>query len=423
MLIYRILMAIAAPFLIGLTLVQRLRGRVRPGAVWQRLGWVDRPATGSRFWLHGASNGELTSAFGVIQRLILARPGVQVLITANTGTAVAMVRGWHLPGVHAALSPLDSLGAAGRVLRRWRPAALIVVENELWPARLDAARRAGVPVALIGARMSERSAAGWARIAPGLMRRGLGGLAFVSAQDGGSAARLQALGLPSGLLVPTVMLKAQVVAAVAQPAPPPVPRERVLLAASTHAGEEAMILAAFAAARAQFDLLILAPRHPRRSSEVAGLITAAGLQFGRRSGGAMPSADAPVFLADTMGEMALWYGMAGATVIGGSFVPLGGHSPYEPCAHGSAILHGPHMQNFTDAADALARGAGALAVTGSGLGAALAGLNGTAQAALVARARLALPADAAFEALIERVLALMPANGAAGSSDGLADRG
>lgn len=408
MLIYRTVMAFAAPWLIGLTLWQRLRGRVGKGAVLQRLGFVPHRPAGIGLWLHGASNGELTSAAWVVRRLLAARPGLAVLVTANTGTAVDMVRSWALPGVQAALSPVDSLGAARRVLRRWRPEALIVVENELWPGRLAAARSAGVPVALIGARMSERSATGWARLAPGLMGRGLQGLAFASAQDAGSAARLRSLGLPADRVAAEVMLKAQVAAVAKVTVAGPVPRDRILLAASTHPGEEALMLAAFAAARGQFDLLILAPRHPRRSAEVAGLIAAAGLPFLRRSDGAVPAAAVPVFLADTMGEMARWYAMAGVTVIGGSFVPLGGHSPYEPAAQGSAIVHGPFMQNFTEAAAALASQAAALAVTKAGLPETLARLDAAAQAGLAARARAALPADAAAEALVDRLLALLP---------------
>jgi len=190
----------------------------------------------------------------------------------------------------------------------------------------------------------------------------------------------------------------------------PLARDRVLLAASTHPGEEALILAAFAQARRQFDLLILAPRHPRRRGEVADSIRASGLNWDQRSlQDAMPRAEVPVFLADSMGEMALWYAMAGVTVIGGSFVPVGGHTPYEPAAHGSAIVHGPHMENFRDSAAALQASGGAVAVTAAGLGAALAGLDAGRQGALAQAARLALAAEPAAEFLLERLLTLLPA--------------
>ena len=406
MLIYRAVMGVVGLAAMGLTAVQRLRGRVGPRALSQRLGLVMR-ASGPVVWLHGASNGELTSARPVVERLLAARPGLLLRVTANTGTAVAMVQDWGLPGVTAGLAPLDTFGAAARVLRRWRPGLLIVVEGEIWPARLAAARKAGVPVALIGARLSARSAAQWARFAPGLMRRSLAGLTFASAQDAGSAARLIALGLPEAAIGPQVMLKAAVRGKDAVAIVAPAPRDRVLLAASTHPGEEAMILAAFKGARTGFDLLILAPRHPRRSAEVAALIRASGLPFGVRSAGAEPQAGIPVYLADTMGEMGQWYGMAGVTVIGGSFGPLGGHTPFEPAAQGSAILHGPHMENFAEAAASLALADGAVAVAPDGLQGALAGMDGARQAALAAAARGALGAGEVGD-LVADLLRLIP---------------
>ncbi|MGL6209509.1 MAG: 3-deoxy-D-manno-octulosonic acid transferase [Paracoccaceae bacterium] len=407
MLFYRVIMACLAPVFLGLTVLDRLRGRLPRGALAQRLGFVPKPGAGRTIWLHGASNGELTSARWVLERLLEANPDSQALVTANTGTAVQMVRGWGLAGITAALSPLDTLGAAGRVLRRWHPALLLIVENELWPARLTAAQAAGVPVALIGARMSEGSARRWQRFAPGLMRQGLSGLAHVSAQDAGSSARLKSLGVPQGIMGPDVMLKAHAITASTTPPDQPAARDRVLLAASTHPGEEAMILQAFQQARGQFDLLILAPRHPRRASEVAALITTMGLSFTSRSAGAMPKAGIPVFLADTMGEMALWYAMAGVTVIGGSFVPLDGHTPYEPAAHGSAIVHGPFMANFAEAVANLAEAGGAISVNRAGLGAELARLDATRQSALAEKARRVLVADQDAEALPKALLQLL----------------
>lgn len=409
--VYRLIMAMALPGLVGLTLVQRWRGRVAPGAVAERLGFGPAPGPGATLWLHGASNGELISAHWLLERVIAARPGIQVLVTVNTGTARAMVAGWEMAGVVAALAPVDAAGAAARLLRRWRPAALLVIENELWPGRLADCARLGVPVALIGARMSKRTAAGWARFAPGLMRRMLAGLSMVSAQDEGSARRLVALGLDASRLGPVVMLKSHGMAG-AVPGPAALPRDRVLLAASTHPGDEALALAAFQAARGQFDLLILAPRHPRRGGGVAALIAASGLDFTRRSDGAMPGlgpGGAPVFLADTLGEMALWYGMAGATLIGGSFAALGGHTPYEPAAAGSAILHGPDMANFAAPARALAAADAALRVEAGQLAGVLAGLDADRQHALAQAARRVLAPQGDAEALLAAVLRLLRA--------------
>lgn len=417
MAIYRLVLALALPALVLATLVGRWRGRLPPGALAERLGRVAPPPSGAgaRLWLHGASLGELTSARWIVARLLAGHPGLAVLVTANSAAGRAMVAGWGLAGVTAAFAPFDTGGAAARLLALWRPGALIVVENELWPARMAAARRQGVPVIVVGARMSARSAARWQRVGAGILRRLLGGLRFVSAQDAGTEARLVALGLPPDRIGPRLDLKAMAVAAPAGPVTaPPVARARCLLAASTHAGEEGPILDAFTAARAAgaFDLLILAPRHPDRAGEIAALITARGLPFGRRSAGAMPVAGQPVFLADTLGEMATWYGMAGATVIGGTFADRGGHTPYEPAAQGSAILHGPSIRNFEAPFRRLAAAGGAVAVEdAAALGPALVALTPQVQARLSAAAAAALaPAgDAgALIAAIVRIAGLGP---------------
>ena len=404
MLIYRGLMALALPVLLALMAFRRLRGVEPPGAVAERLGIVPQPAPGPTVWLHGASNGELTSARWVLEALRAGRPGLQVLVTANTASARAMVRAWAIPGVTAALAPLDTGGAAGRVLARWHPALLVVVEAEFWPARLDAAHGAGVPVAWIGARMSERSARRWQRWG-GLVPRLLAGVAYGSAQDAASADRLRALGLPPAAMGPVLMLKAGAVGRAPEnlPFPPPALRERTLLAASTHAGEEALVLAAFVAARAagRLDHLILAPRHPRRAPEVVAAISATGLPFVQRSAGEVPGPQTPVHLADTMGEMGNWYAMAGICVIGGSFAPHGGHTPWEPAAQGAAILHGPSTTNFAEPFAALDAAGGALVVSdAAGLEAALLALTAEDMARMAAAARSVLAEKGDTAALI-----------------------
>jgi 3-deoxy-D-manno-octulosonic-acid transferase len=187
----------------------------------------------------------------------------------------------------------------------------------------------------------------------------------------------------------------------------PFPRAATLLAASTHEGEEAVVLDAFARARAQRpDLrLILAPRHPRRRDAVEAAIRAAGLAFATRSRGAEPAADIPVYLADTLGEMDRWYAGAGMTFVGGSLVPLGGHTPFEPAAHGSAILTGPHVANAAPAYAALLAEGGALAVTDAeSLARAILRLADPAvreaQAEAAARALAPFAADAAIAAFL-----------------------
>ena len=408
MVIYRCLMALALPFVLAMIVLRRLRGAEPPAAIAERLGLLAPPQPGPTIWLHGASNGELTSARWVVEALLATVPGLQVLVTCNTASARAMVWGWNLPGVTAALAPLDTAGAAARVLARWQPQLVVMVEGEVWPARLDAARRARVPVAWIGARMSERTARRWQRLG-GFIAALLAGVAFASAQDAASATRLRALGVSPAAMAPVLMLKAGAVGRTPEtlPFPAPAARENTLLAASTHAGEEALVLAAFAAARAAGRLshLIIAPRHPRRAAEVVAAITASGLAFVQRSAGEVPGPDTPVHLADTLGEMANWYAMAGLCVIGGSFAPRGGHTPWEPAAQGAAILHGPSTTNFAEPFAALDAAGGALAVAdAAGLAAALRTLTPQDMARMAAAAREVLAEKGDTSALVAALL-------------------
>lgn len=397
MVLYRILMALALPMVL---LVLALRGPVA-----ERLGFGAAPAPGPALWLHGASNGELASARWVLRDLLAAQPGLQVLVTVNTATARAMVAGWGLPGVVAALAPLDTGGAAGRVLRRWRPRALVIIENELWPARIAAAHARGVPVLVIGARLSDRSARRWGKLR-GIMAQTLARITWVSAQDQASMDRLVALGLPVAAAGPVLALKAFGPAlALPPPFPPPALRARTVLAASTHEGEEAVMLDAFCAARAQFDHLILAPRHPRRAGEIAALITARGLAFAQRSKGQVPGPQTPVHLADTMGEMDHWYAMAGVCVIGGTFADKGGHTPWEPARHASAILHGPSVANFAAPFAALDTAGGAMAVTVDSLAQGLAQMDAARQQAMATLASATLRPEGDGGAVVAAILA------------------
>ncbi|MEO6300424.1 MAG: glycosyltransferase N-terminal domain-containing protein [Paracoccaceae bacterium] len=397
MFIYRLFMAFALPFL----LLWQLRGP--KGTLPERLGLTYPAKPGPSLWLHGASNGEITSARWLLECLITARPDLQILVTCNTPTARAMVRGWNLPGVTAAFAPIDSAFATHRVLNRWHPHALISLEGELWPSRLAACHAHNTPVILLGARMSARSFRRWNLIRP-LAAKALGTVALASAQDPASREYLSQLGLPKTAFGPDFDLKAQA-AALLPPAQFQLRETRAhwLLAASTHDGEDAAILDAFKNAP-NFTHLIIAPRHPARATAIAALVTARNLPFTRRSTGAMPSTG--VFLADTMGEMDLWYARAGACIIGGTFANKGGHSPWEPVRFGCAILHGPSTTNFAspfatlDAADA------ALPVTAQTLATALQTLDALQQNRLSDAANGCFRAKMNTDALVKQLLTI-----------------
>lgn len=338
----------------------RLTSPLAGTALRQRLVLDDPPpAVKGGIWVHGASVGELNSARAVIEALAAERP---VLVTANTETGRAVAQGWGLP---ARLAPLDVPGALGRFLDAAKPALMVTVENEIWPNRAAQARRHGIAQAVIGARMSARSARHWGR-ARGLIAPVLAGLDLLSAQDEGTEERLRALGLPDQALAPRLNLKLLGPASI-RPPPEAPGRDGIWLAASTHEGEEAPILAAHAELRARFPglRLILAPRHPRRADEVAGLIAAQGFEavrLGERS--ITDAGEPPVLLIDRLGILAQAYAAAGICLTGGSLVDRGGHTPWEPAAYCCALLHGPHVANF-HADYALLKAQGAARQTGA----------------------------------------------------------
>ncbi|MBC7476882.1 MAG: 3-deoxy-D-manno-octulosonic acid transferase [Pseudorhodobacter sp.] len=392
MAIYRILMALLAPLLLA-----RALWRGESGAdLAERLGHGAVPCD---LWLHGASLGELTSARWLMAALQADRPGLTVLVTANTLTGRQRVRDWQMPGVTARLAPLDLRGVLRRFLRASRPKALLSLEAEYWPLRFVTCANRQIPVLLLGARMSARSFRRWQsrRVIAATM---LGAVRLASAQDAASRQHLLQLGLPADAVLPDLDLKAQAMAHLPAPVTPDrAARAGWLLAASTHEGEEALVLAAFVR-QSRFTHLILAPRHPDRGAEIAALLQ--GTDYARRSQGAEPGGTR-IYLADTLGEMDRWYATCGAVVIGGSFAPRGGHTPWEPARFGTAMLHGPDTRNFAAAFAALDNSQGAVPVTADTLHGALATLDGPAQDRLAAAAKAILQADGDIFAMMELI--------------------
>jgi 3-deoxy-D-manno-octulosonic-acid transferase len=381
----------------------------RDGAtVKARLGRIGPDGTQEHIWLHAASNGELTSARPVMERL--AAEGRHLLVTVNTDSAREMAREWQMPRTTVLPAPIDLPGPTRRVLKKWRVTAHIALESELWPCRVQATPG---PVLVLGGRLTERSAKGWERFER-LSHRVLGKVAWLSAQDVASAERFVRLGLSPAARGPVVDLKA-----LYQP-PRDVPdadlksafdRDTTWLAASTHEGEEEPVLEAHKqalAARPNLKL-ILAPRHPRRADVIERLVRSAGLTCARRSRGDTPNAQ--VYLADTFGEMHLWYALAGITFVAGSLTDRGGHTPYEPAAFGSAILYGPDTGNFTAAYQRLTDAQAAIRVTdAASLTAALKDLDSAdKQTQLAQAAQRALHQDTDLDGLMGDILAHLDA--------------
>ncbi|WP_347311025.1 3-deoxy-D-manno-octulosonic acid transferase [Defluviimonas sp. SAOS-178_SWC] len=415
MILYRLILSLLLWPWLALRLLWRLWTGRGDRALDER--WLlDRPepAPARRIWVHAASNGELTSARGALRSLLDRASDLRLLVTCNTSTGRDLVAGWGDPRIEARLAPVDLRPVLNRFLDLWRPSALVIVENELWPERLVTSAAHGLPVFVIGARMSARSHRFWSRL-PGLARRLMKSITWLAPQDEDSRTRFTDLGLAPDRIGPAMVLKSA--AAASDAAPLPFPRAHTILAASTHEGEEEIVLDAFAAARADLpDLhLVLAPRHPRRRDEVEAAIRKHGLAFATRSRGADPEAGTPVYLADTLGEMDRWYAGAGVTFVGGSLIDRGGHTPFEPAAHGSAILTGPHVSNAAPAYAALIAAGGATEVRdAASLATAIRALADPAlQAKQTGAARAALAGFGASDAIDAFLAALADATGIA----------
>jgi 3-deoxy-D-manno-octulosonic-acid transferase len=330
---------------------------------------AERPE-GQLIWFHAASVGEGVSLLELIRRMGEERPDLSFLLTSGTVTSAEILAGRLPPRTIHQFVPLDVRPWIRRFLDHWRPDLVALAEAELWPGLLYEAGRRGLAVALINARMTEAAHRRWRRWALGAARRMVAGIAHVQAQDEATAARLRDLGLPPERLEVTGTLKegskalphdeAERVALAAALAGRP-----CWLAASTHEGEEAGAAEAHAQARRTWPslLLIVAPRHPERADAIAEGLRLDGWRLARRSAGEMIAQDTDIYLADTIGEMGLWYRLCPVSFVGGSLVEVGGHNPFEPAALGSAILHGPSVANFADIYDRLAAAGAARAVS------------------------------------------------------------
>ena len=345
------------------------RGRKEPGyrAHWaERLGFPDAPPSARMtLWVHAVSVGETRASEPLVEALLAAYPDSRILLTHMTPTGRATGKslfGHHGERLVQSYLPYDTGFMVGRFLRRLQPRVCILMETEVWPNLIAGCASAGVPVALVNARLSERSLRRGQKMGA-LMTDAAQAITLVAAQTELDAARIRSLGAPEVLV--TGSIKFDVV-------PPQAALEKgawlraqfgkrpVFLCASTREGEEALILDAWqrAADKPAGALLAIVPRHPQRFDEVEKLITARGLSVQRRSQLEAGIGNADVLLGDSMGEMFAYYAACDCAFIGGSLMPLGGQNLIEACALGKPVLVGEHTFNFAQATDeAVADGA------------------------------------------------------------------
>lgn len=311
-------------------------------------------------WVHAVSVGETRAAAPIVTALRTRCPHHRILITQMTASGRMTARSLYGDFAEVAWLPWDLPWAQRRFLRQWQPQLGIVMETEIWPNLIVECNRANVPIVLVNARMSARSAARYA-LAPAFIRRALAGFAHIVAQTHADAERLVSLGARHVSVAGNI--KFDITPSLPQLAQGAAWREKVggrkvILLASTRDSEEALLLDALLPHLPTDVLIALVPRHPQRFDEVATLVTARGLSLCRRSSGALPAADTRVWLGDAMGEMFAWYALADLALIGGSWLPLGGQNLIEACAVGCPVLIGPHTFNFAQVTeDAIAAGA------------------------------------------------------------------
>ena len=341
----------------------RRRGVAEPGYlehVDERFGRYPGHSDAGRIWIHAVSLGETRAAAILLEHLRAQEPGVRVLLTHGTATGRAEGERLLRSGDAQAWLPWDTVDAVGRFLQHFRPRIGVLMETEVWPNLAAGCAQQGVPLVLANARLSEKSMRQALRLAR-LSRPAYAALACAWAQTEADARRLARVGARVGGVFGNLKFDAA-------PDPDQLARGRqwrrpgrpaVMFASSREGEEQALFEALGADANLAGSVQwLVVPRHPQRFDEVAALALQHGLTVSRRSswsGGPQP---ADVWLGDSLGEMALYYGMADAALLGGSFEPLGGQNLIEAAACGCPVVMGPHTFNFADAAQ-LAEDAGA----------------------------------------------------------------
>jgi 3-deoxy-D-manno-octulosonic-acid transferase len=334
----------------------------------ERFGYYTCPKRSATLWLHAVSVGEAEAAFPLVRALLRRYPAHRMLVTTTTPTGSARVQAVLGNAVDHVYLPYDMPGAVERFLDHFRPALAVVMETEIWPNLFHVCGKRGIPLAVVNARLSEKSARGYAKLAS-LTQSSLANVHLIAAQTEADAARFRAIGAPADRVVVTGNIKYDMELPTDLAAQGAALRARlfgrrpVWIAASTHDGEETSVLEAYGRLRGTVPdvLLLLVPRHPERFDAVHALCRAAGYRVARRSEN-QTAGDADIFLLDAMGELRLFYATADIAFVGGSLVPVGGHNVLEPAALGLSILFGPYMHHFDEAARGLLAAGGAVQV-------------------------------------------------------------
>lgn len=347
---------------------QRLnRGKEDADRLQERHGNPSRPRPdGPLAWIHAASVGEALSTLPLIDRILAEHETLQVMLTTGTVTS-ARLMAERLPArAFHQYAPVDCAPWVERFLDHWRPEVALWVESELWPNLVTLTAARGVPMTLVNARMSAASFKRWRRM-PWLARPMISAFGTVLAQTSSSAERFRRLGAQQVEVTGNIKNAAE---------PLPVDDMELVamrsaiggrtlwVAASTHPGEETTVVAAHRIIRRKTpDLLtVIVPRHPERGAELAARLSEDDISFARRGRQQVPAPETGIYLADTLGELGLFYRLGAVVFVGGSLIRHGGQNPLEPALLDSALLHGPNVENFEDIFRAMDEAGGAIEV-------------------------------------------------------------
>ncbi len=375
--LYRALTVLASPLITFYLGRRRRAGKEDPERYPERLGVAGAARPDGRLvWVHGASVGEALAALPLIERILEGSDSLHVLVTTGTVTSARLMAERLPPRAFHQYAPIDRPDAVRGFLDHWRPDLALWSESEFWPNLLTDAQGRGLPMILVNGRMSDRSYKRW-KLMRGVIRPLLGGFALCLAQSEQDAMRLRDLGAAEVHAMGNL-----------KSAAPPLPVDQAALdemraavgsrplwlAASTHPGEETLAAASHRALAANRPglLTVIAPRHPERGPVIAAGLRDSGLTVALRSAGEPITENTDIYLADTLGELGLFYRLTPVAFVGGSLVPHGGQNPLEPARLDCAIVYGPHMANFAAFTAAFATAQGAMeAADGAGLTAAL----------------------------------------------------
>lgn len=368
-LIYTVLLYLIQP-LIWLRLLWRGRKAPAYRKRWsERYGFCRGKVAPGGIMLHSVSVGETLAAIPLVRALRHRYPNLPITVTTMTPTGSERVQSAFGKDVYHVYLPYDLPGSIKRFLDHVQPKLVIIMETELWPNLITQLHRRSIPLVIANARMSERSAAGYQKLGA-MIRSVLQKITLIAAQHQDDGDRFIELGLKRNNLAVTGSLKfdisvtpelaARAITLRRQWAP----HRPVWIAASTHEGEEKIVLSAHRQLLQQYPdlLLLLVPRHPERFSTARQLTEQAGFSYVMRSSGDIPSTQTQVVIGDSMGELMLLYGITDLAFVGGSLIERGGHNPLEPAAHALPVLMGPHAFNFKDICSKLEQSGGLLIV-------------------------------------------------------------